>query len=317
MPHYLGIEIGGTKLQLGVGDGLSRSLVKLERRSVARERGAEGILEQIKGVVEELQQQFSLKRIGVGFGGPVKATDGVVIKSHQVSGWDDFPLAGWLENLCGVPVVVDNDCNVAAFAEHHLGAGRGGRSTFYVTVGTGIGGGCVDGDTLLGVDRPAIAEIGHLRPGLAAMSPDQTVEAIAAGPGIADAIVRQLQDTGGTPEKDRADLLARCEGDLSRITAQQVAAAATAGNGLAEEVWANAIQTLGWAIAQAITLLAPEHVVVGGGVSLSGEQLFFTPLRREIERYVFPPLKETYRVVPAELDEEVVVHGAIALASYS
>jgi glucokinase len=72
---------------------------------------------------------------------------------------------------------------------------------------------------------------------------------------------------------------------------------------------------LGWAIAQTITLLAPEVVVVGGGVSLIGEQQFFTPLRREVARYVFPPLAGSYAVAPAALGESVVVHGAVLIAA--
>ena len=75
-----------------------------------------------------------------------------------------------------------------------------------------------------------------------------------------------------------------------------------------------ATRTYGWAIAQMITLLSPEVVVVGGGVPLAGEDLFFAPLRQEIDRYVFPPLRGTYRIVPAELGEAVVVHGALVLA---
>ncbi len=74
------------------------------------------------------------------------------------------------------------------------------------------------------------------------------------------------------------------------------------------------MRVLGWAIAQVITLVAPEAVIVGGGVSLVGEQVFFAPLREAVRRYVFPPLAESYRLLPAALGESVVVHGALALA---
>jgi glucokinase len=110
------------------------------------------------------------------------------------------------------------------------------------------------------------------------------------------------------------DLLDRCDGKPEQITARLVARAAEEGNPLAQEILAHATQALGWAIAQMITLVAPETVVVGGGVSLMGETLFFSPLRSEVERYVFPPLLGTYRILPAALGEEVVVHGALALA---
>ena len=80
-----------------------------------------------------------------------------------------------------------------------------------------------------------------------------------------------------------------------------------------ERAW-EACRVLGWGIAQVITLIAPETVVIGGGVSLIGEACFFRPLREEVARYVFPPLVESYQLVPAQLGELVVVHGAVALA---
>jgi glucokinase len=113
-------------------------------------------------------------------------------------------------------------------------------------------------------------------------------------------------------EADRLSALAG--GDLTRITAREVFAAAQQGNGIAQTAVTAAIRTLGWAIAQTITLLAPDVVVVGGGVSLAGETDFFVPLREETARYVFGPLRDAYDIVPAALGEEVVVHGALAAA---
>ena len=90
--------------------------------------------------------------------------------------------------------------------------------------------------------------------------------------------------------------------------------AAAAGNTVAREIFDLALQTLGWAIAQVITLIAPPVIVIGGGISLVGEELFFEPLRREVARHVFPPLANAYQIVSAELGEAVVVHGALAVA---
>ena len=98
------------------------------------------------------------------------------------------------------------------------------------------------------------------------------------------------------------------------MTTKSIGEAAVAGNLLAREQYRKATQVLGWGIAQLITLVAPEVVVVGGGVSLVGEEVFFAPLRTAVQQYVFPPLRNAYRLVPAELGETVVVHGALALA---
>jgi glucokinase len=293
---YLGIEIGGTKLQLGVGDGSGGELAALVRRDVDRQRGASGILDEIARSAQPLIHEHRIDRIGIGFGGPVSSATGRTTKSHQVEGWEDFPLVDWCQQNLGKPATIGNDCDVAALAEANYGAGRGAYSVFYVTVGTGIGGGLVLGGKLHGAGRPAAAEIGHLRPGLEFTDPDWTVESRASGPAIAKAAAAFMED----PEN---------------VTARVVAESYAAGNVLAGAVVLRACETLGWAVAQAITLIGPEIVVVGGGVSLIGEELFFEPLRKYVAQFVFPPLHGSYKIVPAGLGELAVVHGAIALAA--
>ncbi|MFM8250816.1 MAG: ROK family protein [Planctomycetota bacterium] len=295
---FLGIEIGGTKLQLGVGHGDGSPLVELVRCDVDARRGAAGILEQIEREATQLARRFPLGAVGFGFGGPVEAVAGRVTKSHQIAGWDHWPLVSWCEQTIGLPAALGNDCDCAALAEACYGAGRGSRIVFYVTIGTGIGGGLVIDGRLHGADRPAVAEIGHLRPGLSAERSDATVESLASGPGIAAAAVRR--GLANLPEQ---------------FTAKQIAAAARAGQADARQVLDEAMQALGWAVAQMITLLAPQVIVLGGGVSLMGEDLFYEPVRRHVARYVFPPLLDSYQIVAPRWGEEVVVHGALALAA--
>ena len=337
---YLGIEIGGTKLQLGVGDGRGRELVAFARREIDPSRGAEGILAQVEQVGSELLEQFDVRAIGVGFGGPIDSQKGIVTKSHQVAGWERFPLGAWLAERLGRPAVIGNDCDSAALAEAQCGAGEGRGRVFYVTVGTGVGGGFVIDGQLDGRGRPAIAEIGHLRPGLSRSRPDATVESIASGWGIEAAVrrcltpwippmgvpapgqsgsapvplSRWLQQIRGAGHHHEADLLERCNGDPERLTTQSVAVAAAAGNRIARRAINHATQCLGWAVAQVVTLMAPEVVVIGGGVSLMDTTLLLDPVRRQTQRYIFPPLVDAYAIVPAALGEEVVVHGAVRLA---
>ncbi|HET6884130.1 MAG TPA: ROK family protein [Pirellulales bacterium] len=339
---YLGIEIGGTKLQLGVGPGDSATLVEMRRFDVDPAKGAAGIREQIASAGRPLVKKHSVKLVGYGFGGPVDAARGRVIKSHQIEGWDDFPLAAWTKETLGVAAVLGNDADMAGLAEAHFGAGKGQTPVFYVTVGTGIGGGLiVDGKPFQG-HGPAVAEIGHLRPGLHADRADQTVESIASGWGIAAAaqaylsgpishplgafrggsqplkpelVLRRLIDTEAELEEHAADLLRRCDREPEDLTAKIVGEAARDKNPIAVDVLQHACQTLGWAIAQVITLVSPAVVVVGGGVSLIGEEHFFKPLRTAVDRYVFPPLGGTFRVLPAKLGEEMVIYGALALAA--
>lgn len=311
---YLGIEIGGTKLQLGVGAGRDATLVDLVRCDIDRSRGAPGILEQIQSAGKDLVSKYEIVRIGYGFGGPVFGDRGIVQTSHQVHGWDNFPLAEWTHQQLGVPAQLGNDCDVASLAEACYGAARDVRTSFYVTVGTGIGGGFVIDRQIYGTHRPAAAEIGHLRPGLAASDRHDTVESIAAGPGISERLIPRLKSVAATDAAADA-LKDAVAGDLDQLTTKHIGLAAIAGNSYALAVYHEATNVLGWAIAQMITLLAPEMVVVGGGVSLVGEDVFFGPLRQSVAQYVFPPLAQSVRIVPAGLGESVVVHGALALAA--
>lgn len=338
---YLGVEIGGTKTQLGVGQGEAAQLEELLRYDVDPAAGAEGILANVQRGIAELRSRFSVEAIGVGFGGPVDAAAGMTIASHQIDGWEQIDLRQRLGEG-NLPVVVGNDCDVAALAEARWGAGSSRRVVQYVTVGTGIGGGLVvDGRIHRGFGLGA-AEIGHLRPGLRATSPEDTVESVASGWGLVAELRARLGATashrfssiaGGRRPQSREDVLQRmlevkaaderhvaeilklCGGDLKNATGETLGAAASAGNPLAMEVLSHGVTTLGWAIAQCITLLAPEVVVVGGGVSQMGEELFFEPLRAAVAEYVFPPFVGRTALLPAALGAEVVVHGALALAS--
>lgn len=339
---FLGIEIGGTKLQLGVGAGDGSPLAAVERFEVVGERGATGILEQIAQTAPALVAKYDVQAVGIGFGGPVDVAEGRVVKSHHVDGWTDFKLVDWCRQKLSLPARLGNDADTAGLAEARFGAGRGANPVFYLTIGTGIGGGLIVDREIYRGSGLGAAELGHLRPGLNADRPDDTIESFAAGWGIAAAAqdrlagpvthrlnplrtelrfrrpedVRQrLIEVEEADEEWSADLLERCDGQPELLTAKIVAQAAAEGNHLAQEVLSRAWQALGWGIAQMITLLAPEVVVIGGGVSLMGDDLLFKPLREEIARYVFPPFVDRYRVEPAALGEEVVLHGALALAS--
>ncbi|MDY0166906.1 MAG: ROK family protein [Thermoguttaceae bacterium] len=338
----LGIEIGGTKLQLGAGTGDGGPLADLVKLDVAPGAVAKGIRRQVESAAGPLIAKHGVRGIGIGFGGPVDQDRGVTITSHQIDGWDGFPLASWCRDTLGLPAVLGNDSDLAGLAEARFGAGKGCRVVLYSNVGSGIGGALVIGGQLYRGAGGVAMEIGHLRPGLHCQEPDETVESLASGWAISQKVqaelidpelhalsARTFADRPTDPrrirlrlveleeagEKAAADLLHRCDGYLERLTTKLLAEAAREGNELARKVFRHACQTYGWAIAQAITLMGAETVVIGGGVAQLGEELFLDPLRREVGRYVFPPLRESYRIVPALLGEAVVVHGALAIAA--
>ena len=314
---FLGIEIGGTKLQLGVGPG-DGTLVGLWRGTVDPAAGGDGIRAQIVAAVPELLDTARVKHVrlagvGVGFGGPVDDERQRIIKSHQIAGWDDFPLPAWLEGALGVPVVLGNDADLAGLAEALHGAGRGCSPVFYMTIGSGIGGGLVvDGEVYRACGRGA-AEIGHLRilDWRNRFEPTLTpLEEIASGWAIGRR-ARHLLDGG-----EGADSLVRqLAADVATVDARLVGVAATRGDSFARTVLLEALVSLAEAICAAVVLLCPRRVVIGGGVSLIGEKAFFAPLREMIAERAFGPFAGLTDVVPAALGEAVVVHGALALAA--
>src|SRR5262245_17607685 len=126
---FLGIEIGGTKLQLGLGRG-DGVITALWRGTVNPTEGSEGIRKQIVAAVPELLKKANsdrslLRGVGIGFGGPTDDATQAVIKSHHIAGWDTFPLASWVSDLVGVPAALCNDADVAGLAEAMFGAGKG------------------------------------------------------------------------------------------------------------------------------------------------------------------------------------------------
>src|SRR5438132_10207834 len=158
----LGLEIGGTKLQIVVGDG-SAKIIDRRRLVIDRARRGGGIREQIRETLAELIPEAKPSAIGVGFGGPVDWKTGEICRSHQIEGWADFKLGGWLQSLSGLPVRVDNDANTGTLGEALHGAGVGFNPVCYVTLGSGVGGGLVvDGKIYHGA-FPGETEIGHIR----------------------------------------------------------------------------------------------------------------------------------------------------------
>lgn len=318
---FLGIEIGGTKLQLGVGadDGTLRGLW---RGGVDVAAGPEGIRRQIVAAVPELLAKAGIERgqlrgAGIGFGGPVDDATQSVIKSHQIEGWDNFPLADWIAEVVGLPAVLGNDADVAGLAEALHGAGKGLSPVFYITIGSGIGGGLIiNGEIYRGCGRGA-AEIGHLR-WLTCHIDDyghcdyieDILEAYSSGWSLA-----RTADVRSWKAEGRGSVLLRLvNGESQFITARHIADAAAQGDEFAKSILNDAWRVLAEAICSVIALLCPRRIVIGGGVSFMGENLLFEPLRRMVTERVFKPFAGLTDIVPAALGEEVVVHGAIALA---
>jgi glucokinase len=249
--------------------------------------------------------------IGISFGGPVDATTGTVRLSHHVPGWENTPLRGILEAKFGVPVSVDNDANVAALGEYRFGAGRGCTSLLYITVSTGVGGGWIlDGQPWRGANGMA-GEIGHTvvdpQGPVCLCGKRGCVERLASGPYMAQQARDKLTEQ---PNQGRI-LRELVNDDLEKITGKLISQAAAQGDELAWEVLHKGAWALGVGIGNAANLVNPQRVVLGGGVSKSGQR-FWDVIRQTARETALPEI--TVDVVPAELGDDAPLWGAVALA---
>jgi glucokinase len=306
----LGIDIGGTKLAAGVVDAEGRMLARDEVPTHAAD-GLEPVLDRIVSLGRALLSgpvaaAAAVRRIGVGCAGPVDLKAGLVLQPPNLPGWTRVPLRERLERAFGLPIVLENDANAAALGELRYGAGRGARSIVYLTVSTGIGGGIIlDGRIWHGV-KDAAGEIGHIT-----VDPDGDrcgcgnrgcLEAISSGTSIA--------------RRAREMMASRRPSELARVaapTAADVVRCAREGDPLASEVWDRAVRYLGIGVAAVITTLAPERIVIGGGVSRAGDALF-EPLREHVRRLVKLVPVDSIPILPATLGPDVGILGAAAVA---
>jgi glucokinase len=308
----VGVEIGGTKLQLALAHAPDK-IARQERAAIDPSRGASGVLAEIAARVASWRstENATMEAIGIGFGGPVDTERGRAVRSHQVSGWDDFDLAGWARDELGIALAaVQNDSDVAALAEARGGAGAGLSPVLYVNSGSGVGGGLIlDGRIYRGGSGVGAVEIGHLRLG----DDLATIEDHASGWAI-DRKAGELVASQRDGSAARSLLFELAGGDPRRALTPLVGEAALAGDDQARSILLNAAGWFARGLAAAATVLAPRRIVLGGGVAMLPPSLWLGPVRDEVERRVFPAFRGRFDIVPAALGENVVLVGALMIA---
>jgi glucokinase len=289
-------------MALGNGQG---QILQRKRLAVCKPKGASGIREQIAQALPELLGSRSIDSVGVGFGGPVDWKSGKVARSHHIEGWSGFELSDWLHRLTGARIAVDNDANVAALGEARHGAGIGFSPVFYVTLGSGVGGGLVADGRIYHGATPGECEIGHVR-----LDRSGTiVEARCSGWAV-DARLREVRD------KEPGSVLGKMIGDSAGGEARHLKAAVDQGDLTAWRILHEVAQDLAFGLSHVVQLFHPQIIVLGGGLSGVGE-----PLRAAVEDGLRPFVMEAFapdpRVVLAGLGEDAVPVGALELAHRS
>jgi glucokinase len=300
-PTLLGIEIGGTKLQIVTGNA-DAQILQRHRLAVDRAHGADGIRRQIETTLAKILAQTQIAAVGVGFGGPVDWATGKICKSHHIEGWTGFDLGSWLAGLVHAPVFVDNDANVAALGEAFHGAGKGANPVFYVTLGSGVGGGLVVDGRIYHGAKPGESEIGHVRLDRAGT----ILESRCSGWSV-DARIRALKETN--PASALCELMTGPPGG----EAKHLFPALNRNDAAAREILRETAEDLALGLSHVTQLFHPEVIILGGGLSNVGE-----PLRTAVERALRPWVMEAFapgpRILLAGLGEDVVPVGAMQLA---
>ncbi len=311
----LGVEIGGTKQQLALGN-LRGEILAAHRGRVAVSTGGEGIRDwlaaQIPAFIASAEEKFGpVIAVGCGFGGPIDTRAGRVLNSIQVQGWRDFPIKDWFESQFGLPAVIANDSNAAAWGEYCRGFGRGCRHFFYTNMGSGVGGGLVLDGALFDGQGFGAGEFGQTyvpdwtgdRPG----QPEK-IENLCSGWSIES----RLRRPGYIPES--ASLFRAFSDDLQAITARDLAEAAQAGDGFALHEVDRIAFSMGLGIANLLCLTNVERVAIGGGVARMGP-ILIDRIRHYAQQYEFISSHGRYQISQCQLGDAIVLVGAILLAA--
>lgn len=307
----LALDYGGTKLSVAIARRGEREWLALERKLSPANKDGQYDRTTMLALARQVLGDQKPAAIGVSFGGPVDAVRGRVILSHHIPGWDDVSLRDQLQSEFGAPTSIDNDANVGALGEYTFGAGQGCASVLYITVSTGVGGGwIIDRKIWHGADAMA-GEIGHTvvdpRGPVCVCGRRGCVEVMACG----TAIARQAKEILTQEPGNGIELRRLAGNEIERVTGALVAQAANNGDELALAVMDDAARALGWGIGTAITLINPERVVLGGGVTKSGER-WWRIVRESARANTLPQIRAD--IVPAAFSDDAPLWGAIALA---
>ncbi|MCD4534690.1 ROK family glucokinase [Nocardioides sp. cx-169] len=306
-----GIDVGGTKIAGAVVDAKGAILEEARVESPATDR--EAIEAAIAGLVADLRTRHEVDSVGIGFAGYVDAGRARVLFAPNLA-MRDLDLKRELEEQVGLPVVIENDANSAAWGEFAFGAAEDVDDLLMVTVGTGVGGGLVLRGELYRGAYGVAAEIGHLR-----VVPDGHLcgcgnRGCLEQYGSGTALVREARTAAAGGAEQVESLLARAGGDPSGIHGALITEAARDGDPFAVDLLASLGRWLGHGIASLTTVLDPAAVVIGGGVSEAGD-LLLDPLRAAFESQLIAP---THRPVAeirlATLGNKAGVIGAADLA---
>ena len=314
--YWLGFDLGGTKMMATVFDK-DFNIVAYRRKKTKDAKGAKGVLARIVETVEEALQAAHIdhKRLGaIGIGSPgwLDLDRGVILQTPNL-GLRNVPLKKELTKDFGCPVVVANDVDAGTYGEYRFGAGQGVRCLLGVFPGTGIGGGLVYEGKLFRGRIGSCLEIGHIH-----MQPKGRLCGCGRR-GCLETVASRLAisaEAGAAAYRGEAPHLLELAGtDVAAIRSGALVSAIKAGDHVIEEIVTHSAKDLGIAIGSVVNLLAPDMVVLGGGLVEAMPGLYVQQVRAAIKRQALRPYTKSLKVVVAKLGDDAVVMGAAALAA--
>jgi glucokinase len=314
-PPVVGVDLGGTKILVGVVDSEHRIQGRAKRATPAKD-GAEAILKTVVDCIDEALAEAQVSRtevagIGIGSPGPLDAEAGVILFSANLN-VKDFALGPDLAKAVGRPVLVQNDVRVGGYGEFRLGAGRGKRDLIVAFVGTGIGGCLVQGGKVVTGSTGNAGELGHLV--VKAGGPEcgcgshGCMEALASKTAIARRVHKAIR--AGIPTM----LSTKLTDKQSRLKSRELAAAVQANDAVAIKEVRRAAHYLGLGLGSLINLLGPELVIVGGGVTGALGEPWIELIRESAKRQVLVDPENRIKIEASALGDNSGILGAALLA---
>ena len=308
---FLGIDLGGTNVQIGVVNGAGDVLSRAKRKTIAEE-GRDAVLGRIVDGVKEACDIAGvplekIHAVGMGAPGPVDPGTGIVLEAVNLR-WTNEPIAQLLGDTLGKPVYLDNDVNVAVYGEWKAGAGRGATHLMGAWVGTGVGGGLVLDNKIYYGHHLTAGEVGHMilmphsPPGLRSVEHNCSRTAMCNR-------VRQLIEAG------RDSIVPELvDGKLHKIKSKTIAEAYAKDDKLVVDVVHDAAWRLGTMLAGITTLLSLEKIILGGGLTEEIGEKWVERVRSAVHIHAFPEVCKSVEVVASELEDNAGVIGAALIA---
>jgi len=315
--YWIGFDLGGTKMLAVVYDADFQVIGKKRRKTKGNE-GVELGVERVIATMDEALAEAKLGRdevagIGIGCPGPLDLDKGILLDSPNL-GWQNVPLKRKLQETFGCPAFVLNDVDSGIYGEYRFGAAKGAHCAIGVFPGTGIGGGCVYEGKLLRGKTGSAFEIGHMQAmvdgPLCGCGRTGCLEAVASRLAISAAAVAAAY-RGEAPH-----LLAEAGTDLSNVRSSTLAKAIAAGDVSIERIVRQASQLTGRVIGDVVNLMAPEVVVLGGGLVEAMPDLIVGEVLKAARDRAMPVYRKTFVVRAAELGDDAAVLGAAAWAEH-